>query len=68
MKTETYWPQAETDNLLGADRILYRKVYSKGTPDSMNHHGKGDSSSNYWKKWRTLVEDKTRNRVRTNVK
>jgi len=45
MKAETYWPQRETDNFLRADRILYRKVYRKGTPDSMNHNGKRDESN-----------------------
>jgi hypothetical protein len=44
MKAETYWPQGETDNLLRADRILCRKVYRKGTPDSTNH-GKLDRSN-----------------------
>ena len=54
MEAETYWPQGETDNLLWSDRILCRKVYRKGTPDSMNHRGKRDRS-NYSTIYRTAA-------------
>ena len=46
MKAETYWPQWETGTFLRADGLLYRKVYRKRTPDSMNHHGQQDRSNN----------------------